>query len=620
MTFMRMPSTATGAAVPAGARAASQGWGARLWAATRQLPRLARQHWLLSVLLAAGLALRVLSQVAYRPALLYIDSIKYLFGAYPGDDPPGYEAVIKPVTWIGNVDLVVAIQHLLGLAMAVTIYLVLLRRGTPRWLSALAIAPVLLDAYQVQIEQNVMPDVMFEALVVLGVAALLWRRAPMGWFVVTAGLALGASATARQVGEAFIVPALLYVLITVPGWRRRLAQAGLLCVAFLLPILAASFRNYVDPELHSFSLAPYASGTIYGRLAYAADCSTLKLPYYEQELCPDAQQRKLGPDVLDHGAYSPIKGYTAAGLSPFQHQVLTRSIPTFVRLCRSQTPEMCSQVTGAFDHAVIKQQPLRVAASIGRDTLKLFALTRDGNSVDPPLSRWQFQTSYPQFRPYVMITNGSFLFHQYNHYGVEKLIATGQDIGGGPPAVVHPLASFLRAYQLDGGYTPGPLFLFAVLAGLAGSLAALRRRVPPAQRAAALACLLFFVTGVVALLSSDIFEFNWRYQLPALITLLPAAALAITLLLPRTASLATAGGEVIPDPLEPGHGRRDDHTEREQDYDGQPGRSGPHQDARGDRARDDGGEDTQASGQPIRLASGHQPGDETREGAGQVGG
>src|SRR5580700_1089216 len=42
------------------------------------LAALLRRHWLLAILLAAGLTLRVLAQIAYRPALLYIDSLKYL--------------------------------------------------------------------------------------------------------------------------------------------------------------------------------------------------------------------------------------------------------------------------------------------------------------------------------------------------------------------------------------------------------------------------------------------------------------------------------------------------------------------------------------------------------------
>ena len=39
-----------------------------------------RRNWLLAILLAAGLALRVVTQLAYRPALLFIDSKKYIFG------------------------------------------------------------------------------------------------------------------------------------------------------------------------------------------------------------------------------------------------------------------------------------------------------------------------------------------------------------------------------------------------------------------------------------------------------------------------------------------------------------------------------------------------------------
>jgi hypothetical protein len=45
--------------------------------------------------------------------------------------------------------------------------------------------------------------------------------------------------------------------------------------------------------------------------------------------------------------------------------------------------------------------------------------------------------------------------------------------------------------------------------------------------------LLFFASGAAVLLASDVFEFSWRYQLPALITLPPAAALALTVLLTR---------------------------------------------------------------------------------------
>jgi len=620
---MRMPMSAAGDVAPAnGQPRPGAGRLARLRAQARRTPALARQHWLFTALLALGLALRILTQIAFRPALLYIDSTKYLLGAYPGGDPPGYQVALKPFVALFPLNPIAAIQHLLGLGMAVAVYLVLLRRGAPRWLSALATAPVLLDAYQLQIEQNVMPDVMFEALTVAGLVALLWRTTPSRWLIAVAGLALGASATARQIGEIFILPALGYLLIVTQGWRPRLKHAGLLCLAFALPILAASYRNYADPQLHSFSLAPYASGSIYGRMAEAANCATLRLPGYERGLCPDAtQQRLLGPDGLDHNPKSPIKGAWIPAMSNADRlalmQVCRKSVPVKVgtEVRSRDVPIVCGQLTSDFDRRVLRQQPLNVLASIGKDALKLFAPTRTTSTGDPSITRWQFQTFYPQYPPYVVISHGTFVFGTFNTDGVKEQIGAG----GGSPAVIKPLASFLRAYQLGGGYTPGPLFAFALVAGLAGSLAALRRRASPAQRAAALACALFFVTGVAALLSSDVFEFNWRYQLPALITLPPAAALAVALLL-RRGSLAAGGGEMIPDSLEAGHRRHDDQAEWQQDHQRQPG-AGPHQDhARDDRADDDGGQDAQAAGHPVRLASGYQPGDEGREGAGQVGG
>ena len=39
-----------------------------------------RRHWVFGLLLAAGLVLRVVAQLGYEPALLFIDSKKYIFG------------------------------------------------------------------------------------------------------------------------------------------------------------------------------------------------------------------------------------------------------------------------------------------------------------------------------------------------------------------------------------------------------------------------------------------------------------------------------------------------------------------------------------------------------------
>ena len=101
----------------------------------------------------AGLTLRILAEVAYRPALLFNDSIRYLYLS-GGQDPVGYRVLLKPVLLVGNLDTVAAVQHLLGLGMAVALYVLLMRRGVPRALAAIATAPVLLDGYQIQMEQS----------------------------------------------------------------------------------------------------------------------------------------------------------------------------------------------------------------------------------------------------------------------------------------------------------------------------------------------------------------------------------------------------------------------------------------------------------------------------------
>src|SRR5215472_4747538 len=108
---------------------------------------LARRHWLFTMLLCAGLSLRILAQVAYGPALVYIDSYRYLHGGF-GLDPLGYLALLWPLQHAGGLAAVPAAQHLLGMGMAVALYAVVVRRGVRRWTAALAAAPVLLDGYQ----------------------------------------------------------------------------------------------------------------------------------------------------------------------------------------------------------------------------------------------------------------------------------------------------------------------------------------------------------------------------------------------------------------------------------------------------------------------------------------
>jgi hypothetical protein len=469
-----------------------------------------RQHWLVAVLLTAGLVLRVLAQFAYRPALFYIDSVKYLFNS-DGNDPEGYKLPLRAILQVANFNTVVAIQHLLGLAMAVVLYVLLQRRGVPRWLAALAVAPVLLDAYQVQQEQTIMPTTWFEALIVAGIAILLWQPTLSWRRVVLGGIVLGTSATVAQVGEALIPAAVIFVLAAGGDWRRAIGKAAALCAACALPILVYCTGSYLATG--SFFLSHSGVTSFYGRTAAAADCATIKLPAAERGLCPTKAQQARGNDWLEFATYAPVQHY---------YRTLPRA-------------EVDSLVT-SFSRSVLTQQPLRVLDAYGRDVLKLYSVDRVTAPGDPPIDRWQFRTTFPYFSA---------------HATPSIVKAAADRFGGGAPAVWRPVAAFLTSYQLDGGYTPGPVLLLCTVTGLVGSLVVLRRRSAEPTRQVALACLLFFASAVALTLISDLFVFSWRYQLPALVTLVPAGALGISVI---TSWVRTWRSSALPQPA-PGTAR-----------------------------------------------------------------
>jgi hypothetical protein len=470
------------------------------------------RHWLITLLAGAGLLLRLASGLAYRPALIYVDTLKYLYGASPGADPLGYRAVLLAV---GSLSAVVLLQHLLGIAVAFLIYAVVLRRGGSRWLAALAAAPVLLDAYQVQMEQTIMPDVWFDAMIVAGLAVLLWRPTLTVPFAAGGGLILGTSATVRAVGELLIVPALVYVIVAAGGWRRVIELGGAMFLAFVLPILCYCSVSYINNA--GFVLAHNQSTA--GRLAGAADCATLKLPADVRPLCPTPGEQARGPDWLEHSRLSPLH---------------TAPIPA-----RANRTALINTLDSAVEH----QQPGRVVAAIARDSVRLFALTRDPVESVTPISRWQFQDSYPVYPPWVSLGR-----HQMIIVGVQKQAFTPftyQRVG--PAQVDKPVAALLRSYQLGGGYTPGPLLALFTLAGVAGSVLALLRRTRGTRAGQlAVACLLFTATAVAMLLVPDVLEFSWRYQLPAVVTLPPAGVLGFSAILSaRRARLGSRRERVI---------------------------------------------------------------------------
>jgi hypothetical protein len=474
-----------------------------------KLMRALRRHWLISLFVLGGAALRLLVQLAYQPALLYIDSFRYLqdLGVlYPDAiNPIGYEALLLgPILAIANLSLVVLVQHLLGLALGIAIYALLYRAGARRWIAALAAAPVLLDAYQLQIEHNIMSDLLFQVLLLAAVLVLTWRGTPGPMLAAIAGVVLAAAVTVRIVGITLIVPALVFVLLAAgrrprDGWPRRLFSGGALAGAFAAVLVC--YALYDLDWTGNFSLGGSSGSVVYGRTALVADCAHLDLTRQERLVCPK--------DPIPLRQSNGIDFYVHFYQNPYNLATLPQGMNV-------------EGVERSFAMKVLQQQPWDVIGGVWGDFLKGFAPTRTQVPGDVPLDRWQFQTSYPLYASQWYVSEWSELYDN------------------GTVSVNAPLAGFLRAYQLGGGYTPGIVLGGALVIAIGAVLGVGRSR----RSGLRAMCLLCGGMGTAVLFTAATMEFSWRYQLPGLVLLPLAGALGITAITGRRPDHGTSA----PDP------------------------------------------------------------------------
>lgn len=455
----------------------------------------ARANWLFLMLAAVGIALRVVASIAYDPALLRKDAVGYLRVASLPPRPWQFHPIVYPtflraLPFDWELAVVPAAQHVMGMGIAALIYATLVRLNVRRWLAALAAAPILLDAYQLNLEQHVLAETLFELLLVVGCALLLWRR-PLGIGIAAlAGVAFAAAALTRSIGIVAFAPALLAALLLAweLPWRARLARPAALAALFVLPLLA--YAAWFQAWHGHFALTSYSGRFLYGRVAPLADCSRFSVPQREAELCPEQPigQRPTPNEFVWSRKLSPI------------YRV---DVPAGERL---------DEVVGDFTRRVIVNQPLDYLEAVGSDLVRAFAPVRDSRRNEIPVSPFRFGAVY---------------------------FAPGEDrdwARSSPPR--YPLrydlvradsrlASFLRTYQRF-AYTPGPLLALAVILGFVAALGVGHARESGLRSAA----LLFAGVGFVLVLGSVASTvFSWRYQLPQIVLLPPAAAVGLTALL-----------------------------------------------------------------------------------------
>ncbi|HEV3067588.1 MAG TPA: hypothetical protein VGY50_07070 [Streptosporangiaceae bacterium] len=462
----------------------------------QQAAALWRDHRLITIAVALSLVPRILAMLAFRPALFTPDSFAYLAeGAHPNLSqwhPSGYPLFLWVLSPFHALVLVTAVQHLLGVATAVGVYILLRRWGLPAWGATLAACPTLIDSRQVALESSILPDTSYALLLLAAVAAVLIRRDPgpvrpaPAQCAVAGGLLFGA-AILRGNGAPEML-ALLAVLAVCRAGARAIAAAA---IAFTLPLLA--YMGLFAAKYGNFALTNSDGMFLWSRTMSFADCSTIRPPAGLRMLCPDRQPnppRPAGPWSVPALLGSPTP---AAYL--WSPGVWWRD---------DAHPGFNAANNGLALHFAldaIRAQPVSYARTVASGVLLTFLAT------DRTLNARQLHfTAVPD----VARLDRSQRRHLENYGHV-----------GSDTHPVEPWAYFLYLYQ-EPVYFPGIMFGAVLAAGLAGAIRRWRHGGGPPALPWAVAAL-----GIVVPVA--VHEYHYRYA----ISVIPVACLAAGLAFAR---------------------------------------------------------------------------------------
>jgi hypothetical protein len=456
-------------------------------------------HRLFAGALTAGAGLRLLALLGYPGALFFAgDSYVYLGAALrlrpDQSKTTGYSLFLRALEPFHSLTLVAAVQHLMGLGVAVMIYLLLRRAGvSARW-SAAATLPVLLDGFVIEDEHMVMAEALFTFLIMAAMALILWRPRVSWPVALLAGLLAGCAVTVRSEGLPVLVlfPAALLVRgLLLRNWRGWLI-AIVMTIGCAAPVLgyAAWFHSWNG----SYTLSRAEGFYLWGRVSSFAECSVIKPPASELPICPAGTPSSRTPP----GDY-------------IWHAPQVRDIPG--------GPVIAANDTLLRDFAVraIEAQPLGYLQSVLRGLALAVEWPRQPYPDAGTVYYYSFHLT-PQTIPadHSWIPGGTAYSDavQYGH-------AT-------PGRVVRPFAILIDGYQRI-FYTYGPLFGLILLTGLGGviRLRRVRGRPPRLAWSPRSGSMLPWITAVVLLVFPiAVADFDYRYLLPVLPFACLAAGLA----------------------------------------------------------------------------------------------
>jgi hypothetical protein len=256
-----------------------------------RLRHLAGENKLFTGALAAGALLRLIVMLGYPGALWFAGDSYVYVGAALRPQPnlskaTGYSFFLRALLPLHSFTLVTGLQHLMGLLIAVMIYVLLRRNGVPKIWAAVATLPQLLDGYIIEDEHLIMAETLFTFILMITTLLLLWRPRPAWWTAVVAGLLVGAAAVVRTEGEVMLAVIPLFLLLRGWSWKtlRGWAMAIVFAVASVIPV--AAYASWFHERNGHYDLTLSTGYYTWGRVSSFANCAIIKPTGQQALVCP----------------------------------------------------------------------------------------------------------------------------------------------------------------------------------------------------------------------------------------------------------------------------------------------------------------------------------------------
>ena len=251
---------------------------------------------------AAGIAIRIVFVVLYRPGFLgipdsgtYIDSAQHKLFSDPYETA-GYSLLVRIVHFIyPHLTFLILLQHALGVATAALLYWAVRRVTGSTLLGLVPAAVVLFDGFGLWVEHSPLSDSLFGFTVALALTLALVARSGRPVVTAGAGAAIAVAGIVRPVGLVLVPVVAAWLALSWAG-PRSIAARATRTVALLAPICAL-LAVYVVAQ-HSatgFTGLTLTTGrAIYARAAPFAECSQFTPPSGTRALCETTPTRDRG--------------------------------------------------------------------------------------------------------------------------------------------------------------------------------------------------------------------------------------------------------------------------------------------------------------------------------------